>query len=163
MTLAGCAAPCGLEAQERVSFGTEDGGTLYADVYGRAARAVVLTHGGRAPEKLTLPKLIIVTRDDASGSGPRLPRIRADFEGMPEPKRMVVLEGSAHAQEMFQTADAKRVMDEILAFLSAGPARKYDRDSVEHGRLHLHTADREEIIVPPEAGQTGFDRVLVDQ
>ena len=49
---------------------------------------------------------------------------------MPEPKRMVVLEGSAHAQQMFQTEDAERVMDEILAFLSAAPARRYGRASV---------------------------------
>ncbi len=33
--------------QERVSFPTEDGGIVYADVYGTGDRGVVLAHGGR--------------------------------------------------------------------------------------------------------------------
>jgi pimeloyl-ACP methyl ester carboxylesterase len=33
-------------AQELVSFPTEDGGVVYADVYGRGERGVVLAHGG---------------------------------------------------------------------------------------------------------------------
>ena len=32
---------------EHVTFPTEDGGTIHADVYGRGERAVVLVHGGR--------------------------------------------------------------------------------------------------------------------
>src|SRR5688572_18546038 len=34
-------------AQEHVSFPTEDGGLIYADIYGQGARGVVLAHGGR--------------------------------------------------------------------------------------------------------------------
>lgn len=34
-------------AQEHVSFPTEDGGLIYADLYGKGDRALVLTHGGR--------------------------------------------------------------------------------------------------------------------
>lgn len=34
-------------AQEHVSFATSDGGTVYADVYGKGDRGVVLAHGGR--------------------------------------------------------------------------------------------------------------------
>jgi pimeloyl-ACP methyl ester carboxylesterase len=34
-------------AQKPVSFPTEDGGLIYADVYGEGERAVVLAHGGR--------------------------------------------------------------------------------------------------------------------
>ena len=34
-------------AQNTVSFPTEDGGVVYADVYGEGDRAVVLAHGGR--------------------------------------------------------------------------------------------------------------------
>jgi predicted alpha/beta-fold hydrolase len=40
--LAGLAA-----AQGRVSFPTQDGGVVYADVYGQGPRGVVLAHGGR--------------------------------------------------------------------------------------------------------------------
>jgi dipeptidyl aminopeptidase/acylaminoacyl peptidase len=32
---------------EHVSFPTEDGGIVHADLYGRGDRAVVLVHGGR--------------------------------------------------------------------------------------------------------------------
>src|SRR5947209_17283506 len=34
-------------AQEHVSFPTEDGGVIYADVYGKGDRGVVLAHGGQ--------------------------------------------------------------------------------------------------------------------
>jgi pimeloyl-ACP methyl ester carboxylesterase len=205
-------------AQTTVSFPTEDGGVVYADVYGSGERAVVLAHGGRfnkeswakqasalvhagfevmaidfrgrgksngpggmeasdeqlemdvmaavrylhahgaksvsivggsmgggaagdasivskpgeidrivmlgaAPnlpaDKLKSPALFIVARDDRSGDGPRLPRIQAQYERAPEPKKLVVLEGSAHAQYLFDTDQAERVMDEILRWLNA--------------------------------------------
>jgi pimeloyl-ACP methyl ester carboxylesterase len=35
-----------IAAQERVSFSTEDGGLVYADVYGKGDRGVVLAHAG---------------------------------------------------------------------------------------------------------------------
>ena len=34
-------------AQQTISFPTEDGGRVCADLYGQATRAVVLAHGGR--------------------------------------------------------------------------------------------------------------------
>jgi pimeloyl-ACP methyl ester carboxylesterase len=205
-------------AQKTVSFPTEDGGEVYADVYGVGDRGVVLAHGGRfnkeswekqartlatagfrvlaldfrgygksrgpgqsdpmdaplhldvlaavrylrktgaksvsivggsmgggaagdasiasqpgeidrvvflgaAPnlpaEKLKCPSLFIVARDDASGDGPRLPGIHAQYEKAPQPKELIILEGSAHAQYLFQTDQGERVMREILRFLSA--------------------------------------------
>lgn len=205
-------------AQKTVSFPTEDGGVVYADVYGEGDRGVVLAHGGRfnkeswekqaqalakagfrvlafdfrgygksrgpgdsdpmsAPlhldvlasvrylrkggaktvavvggsmgggaaggasiasqpgeidrvvflgaypdgpaEKLKCPSLFIVARDDASEDGPRLPRIRAQYEKAPEPKELIILDGSAHAQYLFQTDQGERVMREILRFLTA--------------------------------------------
>jgi pimeloyl-ACP methyl ester carboxylesterase len=204
-------------AQEHVSFATQDGGTTYADLYGKGERGVVLAHGGRfnkenwekqarilatagyrvlaidfrgygqsrgpgqadiftaplhldvlagvrylhkngaksvavvggsmggaaagdasiasapgeinrlvllgaAPngpaEKLKAPTLFIVARDDANDDGPRLPRIRAQYEKAPEPKELIILDGSAHAQFLFQTNQGDRVMREILRFLS---------------------------------------------
>ena len=211
--LAGAAA-----AQKTVSFPTEDGGLICADVYGQGERAVVLAHGGRfnkeswdkqartlaaagfrvlaldfrgygksrgpgdadpmdAPlhldvlaavrylretgtqsvsivggsmgaaaagdasiasrpgeidrlvllggspngpaEKLQSATLFIVARDDSSGDGPRLPRIQEQYQKAPKPKALIILNGSAHAQYLFQTDQAERVMREILKFVSA--------------------------------------------
>jgi pimeloyl-ACP methyl ester carboxylesterase len=205
-------------AQSAVSFPAEDGGTVYADVYGKGEKGIVLAHGwrfnkeswekqarilegagyrvlafdfrgygksrgpgdsdpmsaplhldvlaavrylrntgaksvsviggsmggaaagdasiearpgeidrlvflGAAPnspaEKLKSPALFIVARDDTSGDGPRLPGIRAQFDKAPQPKKLVILEGSAHAQYLFQTDQAERVLREILHFLKS--------------------------------------------
>ncbi|MGH9498278.1 MAG: alpha/beta hydrolase [Terriglobales bacterium] len=205
-------------AQQTVSFPTEDGGEVYADVYGAGSRDIVLAHGGRfnkqswekqarilatagfrvlaldfrgygksrgpgqsdpmdaplrldvlaavrylrktgatsvsvvggsmgggaagdasitsqpgeidrvvflgaAPnlpaERLKCRSLFIVARNDASGDGPRLPGIRAQYEKAPEPKKLIILDGSAHAQYLFQTDQGERVIREILRFLSA--------------------------------------------
>jgi pimeloyl-ACP methyl ester carboxylesterase len=205
-------------AQTTVSFPTEDGGVVYADVYGEGDRGVVLAHGGQfnkeswekqartlvaagfrvlaldfrgygksrgpgdsdpmdaplhldvlaavrylrkadaksvsivggsmgggaagdasiasrpgeidrvvflgaAPngpaDKLKSSTLFIVARDDASGDGPRLPGIREQYKKAPEPKKLIILDGSAHAQFLFQTNQGERVMREILRFLSA--------------------------------------------
>lgn len=211
----------GASAQQTVSFPTEDGGVVFADLYGSAQRAVVLAHGGRfnkeswadqarrlaaagfevlaldfrgygkshgpgdsdpmdaplhldvlaavrylhragaksvsivggsmggaaagdasiasqpgeidrvvylgaAPngpaEKLKSASLFLVARGDTSGSGPRLPGIQAQFDKAPQPKRLVILEGAAHAQYLFQTAQGEQVMQEILRFLAPDPA-----------------------------------------
>jgi pimeloyl-ACP methyl ester carboxylesterase len=204
-------------AQQIISFPTEDGGRIYADLYGKGTRAVVLAHGGRfnkeswrdqaralvsagfrvlaidfrgfgrstgpgqadffnapfdhdvlaavrylrthgcksvsvvggsfgggaagdasiksaageidrivflgaAPnlpaEKLKSRALFIVARDDANDGGPRLPGIRTQYEKAPQPKELIVLDGSAHAQFLFQTDQSDRVMREILRFLT---------------------------------------------
>jgi pimeloyl-ACP methyl ester carboxylesterase len=63
--------------------------------------------------------LFIVARDDSNGSGPRLPGIRAQYEKAPQPKELIVLDGSAHAQFLFQTDQGARIMREIVRFLSA--------------------------------------------
>jgi hypothetical protein len=62
--------------------------------------------------------LFIVARDDSNGAGPRLPGIRVQYDKAPQPKELIVLEGSAHAQFLFQTDQRDRVMREILRFLS---------------------------------------------
>jgi len=204
--------------QEIVSFPTQDGGVVYADVYGNGDRAVVLAHGGRfnkeswaiqaqalanagfqvvaidfrgrgrsrggpdsdsrdeglhfdvlaavrylretgaktvsvvgaslggwaaaraaiaappgaidrivllahsaieEPERLKGRKLFITSRDDLNSRGvPRLEMIRQQHELAPDPKELIVLEGSAHAQFIFETAQGERLMREILRFLS---------------------------------------------
>jgi dienelactone hydrolase len=70
-------------------------------------------------EKLKCASLFIVARDDANEDGPRLPKIQEQYEKAPEPKTLIILDGSAHAQFLFQTDQAERVMIEILRFLSA--------------------------------------------
>ena len=72
----------------------------------------------RSAEKLKSRTLFIVARDDANDSGRRLPGIRAQYEKAPQPKELIVLNGSAHAQFLFQTDQGPRVMQEILRFLS---------------------------------------------
>jgi pimeloyl-ACP methyl ester carboxylesterase len=214
--LATLLVPAFVAAQEHVSFPTQDGGVVYADMYGKGDRGVVLAHGGpfnkeswkqqalmlvkagfRAlaidfrgygqshgpqsksgydgveydvlaavrylhktgaktvsvigasfggaaaadasieadageidrlvllaawtdgpPEKIKGRKLFIVARDDGNDDGPRLPKIRANYEKAVEPKELVILDGSAHAQYIFATDQGERLMREILRFLS---------------------------------------------
>lgn len=86
---------------------------------GEIDRIVILAAPADAPEKLKGRKLFIVARDDVSGDGPRLPEIRASYQKAPEPKELIVVDGSAHAQFLFETDQGPRVMREILRFLSA--------------------------------------------
>jgi len=87
---------------------------------GEIDRLVLLgSTGGGKPERLKGRKLFIMSRDDLGpGDEPRLPRIRADYERAPEPKQLIILDGSAHAQFIFQTDQGERLMREILRFLS---------------------------------------------
>jgi pimeloyl-ACP methyl ester carboxylesterase len=203
-------------AQELVSFPTQDGGVVYADLYGKGERGVVLAHGGRfkkeswkeqaqvlvtagfrvlaidfrgrgqsrgpkskpddegvqydvlaavrylhktgaktvsvvgasfggeaaadasiesepgeidrlvllaawtdqPAEKIKGRKLFIVARDDANDDGPRLPKIRENYEKCVGPKQLIILDGSAHAQYLFATDQGERLMREILRFLT---------------------------------------------
>jgi dienelactone hydrolase len=75
------------------------------------------SEGGGHPEKLAGRKLYIVARGDASGDGLRLPGIEAHFARAPEPKKLVVLDGTAHAQFLFATDEGPKVMKAILQFL----------------------------------------------
>jgi pimeloyl-ACP methyl ester carboxylesterase len=87
---------------------------------GEIDRIVFLGAAPNLPaEGLKSRPLFIVARDDNNGSGPRLPGIQAQYEKAPRPKQLIVLDGSAHAQFLFQTDQKDRVMQEILRFLSA--------------------------------------------
>ncbi len=86
---------------------------------GEIDRLVFLGASPNGPaEKLQAPSLFIVARDDANADGPRLPRIREQYERAPQPKELIILDGSAHAQFLFQTDQGEKVMREILRFLS---------------------------------------------
>ncbi len=87
---------------------------------GEIDRVVFLGAAPNLPaEKLKSRALFIVARDDSNGAGPRLPGIRAQYDKAPQPKELIVLEGSAHAQFLFQTSQGDRVMREIVRLLSA--------------------------------------------
>jgi pimeloyl-ACP methyl ester carboxylesterase len=87
---------------------------------GEIDRVVLLGAAPNLPANgLKSRALFIVAREDNNGSGPRLPDIRAQYEKAPQPKELIVLDGSAHAQYLFQTNQGARVMQEIIRFLSA--------------------------------------------
>jgi pimeloyl-ACP methyl ester carboxylesterase len=86
---------------------------------GTIDRIVLLGGAPNLPaDKLKSRALFIVAREDFNGAGPRLPGIRAQYEKAPQPKGLIVLEGSAHAQFLFQTEHGERVMREIVRFLT---------------------------------------------
>jgi pimeloyl-ACP methyl ester carboxylesterase len=118
-------------------IGGSFGGAAAADASaasqpGEINRLILLAAEGNGPaERIKAPLLIIVARDDANDDGLRLPRIRTWFDKAPEPKELIVLNGSAHAQFLFQTDQADRVMEEVFRFLAAsGPS------SAEHNSVH---------------------------
>ncbi len=86
---------------------------------GEIDRLVLLAHSAiDHPERMKGRKLFITARNDFSGNGVlRLPRIREQHDRSPEPKELVILDGAAHAQHIFDTNQAERLMDEILRFL----------------------------------------------
>jgi pimeloyl-ACP methyl ester carboxylesterase len=72
------------------------------------------------PEKIKGRKLFIVARDDSDGGGDlRLPHIRANYDKALDPKELIILDGSAHAQFLFATDQGDRLMREIVRFLTA--------------------------------------------
>jgi pimeloyl-ACP methyl ester carboxylesterase len=87
---------------------------------GEIDRIVFLGAAPNLPaEKLKSRTLFIVARDDADGGGSaRLPGIRAQYQKAPEPKQLIVVDGSAHAQFLFQSDERDHVMGEILRFLT---------------------------------------------
>jgi hypothetical protein len=56
--------------------------------------------------------LFIASRDE-----PLMPRIKEQYERAPEPKKLAVLEGSAHAQHIFKTDQADKLTKLIVDFL----------------------------------------------
>src|SRR5918993_1350840 len=77
--------------------------------------ALVLLAGyaDQPPAELKGRKLYVVTKDDANAAGPRLPRIQKQYEATNGPKELLILEGSAHAQFMFDTPQGPRLTQDI--------------------------------------------------
>jgi len=68
----------------------------------------------QSPERIPGPTLFIVAQGD-----PITPRVPEQFERAPQPKEMLVLDGSAHAQFLFATEQSERLMKAILGFLES--------------------------------------------
>jgi pimeloyl-ACP methyl ester carboxylesterase len=101
------------------SFGGWAAATAAAAAPGEIDRIVLLAATVDEPERLSGRKLFIVARGDVRGEGVlRLPQIRDQYERTPEPKELVILDGSAHAQFIFDTDQGERLIREILGFLS---------------------------------------------
>jgi pimeloyl-ACP methyl ester carboxylesterase len=103
--------------------GSAAGDASIASQPGEIDRIVFLGSAPNGPaDKLKSATLFIVARDDADGDHElRLPGIRAQYEKAPQPRELVVLDGSAHAQYIFQTDQGDVVMRQIVNFLSAPP------------------------------------------
>jgi pimeloyl-ACP methyl ester carboxylesterase len=114
------------QGAETVSvIGASDGGWAASRAAAVAApggidRLVLLAPTAIAEsERLPGRKLFVTTRDDPAPDGSmRLLEIREQYERAPDPKQLLVLKGSAHAQFIFTTNESERLMKEILRFLS---------------------------------------------
>ena len=92
---------------------------------GQLDRLVLLAHSPvEEPERMQGAKLFIVARDDPYfGGEKRLVDIREQYERATDPKELVVLDGDAHAQFIFETDQGDRLMAEILRFLAERETR----------------------------------------
>jgi dienelactone hydrolase len=83
--------------------------------------ALVLLASGAIdePERMKGRKLFVIARDDIGPGGrPRLDELLQQYERAPDPKELVILDGSAHAQLLFATDQGERLLSEIGRFLS---------------------------------------------
>ncbi len=101
------------------------GGTAAANasIAARAGEidAVVMLAGTTYDDATRLKgrKLFIMARGDTTGSGAlRMTGFRQQYDKAPDPKQLMVLEGAAHAQYLFQTDQGPRLLQEIIQFLS---------------------------------------------
>lgn len=112
-------------------------------------------------EELKGRKLFIIARGDTAGSGQlRITAFQQQFEQAPKPKRLIVLEGAAHAQFLFQTDQGPRLLQEIIRFLAtregADSARifDYDRAIPLEPRDSLVTTHAPSVIERPGSSDT---------
>jgi pimeloyl-ACP methyl ester carboxylesterase len=109
--------------------GTSFGGGAAAEASvearpGEIDRLILLAHSPiDKPEQMKGRQRFILSRDDFSGDNkiPRLPKTRDQYQRASGPKELVILEGSAHAQFIFETEQGERLMRELLR---SSPSRK---------------------------------------
>jgi DNA segregation ATPase FtsK/SpoIIIE-like protein len=105
--------------------GASMGGNLAEEAFrvskpGEIDRIVFLAHGAFGPpQALKVKKFFVVAKDDMGpGNVPRLNRIQIQYDQSPDPKELLVLDGDAHAQFLFETNQADRLLQAILKFLN---------------------------------------------
>lgn len=77
---------------------------------GEIARLILLAHSPISnPGDLKGKKLFIVSQGDGS-----IRSVKRQYESAPEPKKLVVLKGSAHAQHIFRTKHADELTKQIV-------------------------------------------------
>jgi pimeloyl-ACP methyl ester carboxylesterase len=101
------------------------GGSMGGGAAARAAtlaapgqiEALILLSAGSVddPRQLQAGRILFIASEDE----PMTPGIREQHARAPDPKRLVLLPGAAHAQHIFKTDQAARLTDEILSFLAA--------------------------------------------
>jgi pimeloyl-ACP methyl ester carboxylesterase len=84
---------------------------------GEFERIVLLASSAGDSAALKGRKLFIVARGDVGSSGHRFNEITNSYANAPQPKELLTLEGSAHAQYLFDTDQGPRLIEEILRFL----------------------------------------------
>ncbi len=65
------------------------------------------------PERIVVPTLFVTSEGDSLA-----PQVRDEYGKAPGPKELLVLPGSAHAQNIFTTDQGPRLMQNILRFIS---------------------------------------------
>lgn len=65
------------------------------------------------PERIKVPTLFVTSEGDSLA-----PQVRDEYRKAPGPKELLVLPGSAHAQNIFATDQGARLMESILRFIS---------------------------------------------
>ncbi|MEO2018209.1 MAG: alpha/beta fold hydrolase [Fuerstiella sp.] len=82
---------------------------------GEIDRLILLAHSPvTQPEKLKGRKLFIVSRGDGIRS-----RVEQQYNSAKQPKKLVVLDGTAHAQHIFKTKHSEDLMKHIVEWLTA--------------------------------------------
>lgn len=110
-------------AESIAVVGGSMGGSAAADAAVNSdgfSRLVLLGSGaGAQPAQIGTPTLFLLARDDLQFNGtPRLVGIQADYDEVRAPKELMLFDGSAHAQFLFDGPEGEAVMAAILAFLS---------------------------------------------
>ncbi len=101
------------------------GGSMGGGAAARAAtlaapgqiEALILLSAGSVddPRDLHASRILFIASEDE----PMTPGIRDQHARSPDPKKLVLLPGDAHAQHIFKTDQADRLVEEILGFLRA--------------------------------------------
>ena len=87
---------------------------------GEIDHLILLAHAPiRRPQDLKGNKLFIVSKGDRLSAS-----VKQQYEAAPEPKKLVILDGNAHAQHIFRTDQADKLTNLILGTLKGHDANK---------------------------------------